>query len=160
MSLHIEERGRGDALLFLPGFTESADEFERLVATLADRYHVIAIDLPGSGRSGPQPRAYTADLYEDDARLVAKVLAERGIESCVLVGFSDGGEVAVLLAARRPDLVRAVVAWGTAGVVPGAMTPWLAAFAELVDHPTDRLRPWRDALVARYGADVARATLQ
>src|SRR5919109_192357 len=104
MSLHIEERGRGDALLFLPGFTESADEFERLVATLADRYHVIAIDLPGSGRSGPQPRAYTADLYEDDA--------------------------------------------------------WLAAFAELVDHPTDRLRPWRDALVARYGADVARATLQ
>src|SRR5919109_2992236 len=118
MSVHIDVRGSGDPLVFLPGFTESAEEFERLVALLAQRYRVVAMDLPGSGRSGPQPRAYTPTLYEDDARVVADLVAERGIRSSVLVGFSDGGEVALLLAARRPDLARAVVAWGAVGVIP------------------------------------------
>lgn len=161
MALQIEEGGRGEPLLLMPGFTEGVDDVRGVFTALATRFHVICADLPGSGGSGPIPREYSSDLYERDVRVMADLLDERGIRSARVVGFSDGGEVGLLLAARRPDLVRALVVWGAVGVIPPSLRPLLDMFADLIDRPPERLKAWRDALVVRYGSeDTARRTLR
>ena len=158
MALRVVESGNGEPLLLLPGFTESVEDVGGVLATLATRFHVIAVDLPGSGKSDPIPRAYSWSLYEEDARAMAELLDGRAIGSARVVGFSDGGEVGLVLAARRPDLVRALVVWGATGVVPPTLGPMIDVFAEIIDRPPDGLNAWRDSLVERYGIDDARST--
>src|SRR6266849_4994268 len=73
--IYYEEHGTGNPVLLLPGFASSIEGFSALIETLrAAGYRVIAAELPGSGRSGPQPRAYTAASYEDDAGSFAAFL--------------------------------------------------------------------------------------
>ena len=107
--IHYEEYGQGDPALLLPGFTQSSEHLATLRDALAASYHVIAAHLPGSGRSLPQPRTYTAGYYEHDAASFVALLRERGIEPAHLIGFSDGGEVALFMAALTPDLARSLV---------------------------------------------------
>ena len=91
--------GAGETVLFLPGLTDSIEGHSPLREALqAAGYRVIAADLPGSGRSQPQPRIYTATYFEDDARSFAALLKHVAVEFVHLVGFSDGGEVAILMA--------------------------------------------------------------
>ncbi len=161
MPLRIEEGGSGEPLLLMPGFTEGVDDVRGVFVTLATRFHVIAVERLGSGRSGPIPREYSHDLYERDARVMAELLDGRGIRAARVVGFSDGGEVGLVLAARRPDLVRALVVWGAVGVVPPTLRPTLDILAEIVDRPPDGLEEWRDSLVVRYGsAENVRRTMR
>ncbi len=61
--IYHEEHGSGDSVLLLPGFAGNITELSTLREALAARYKVIAADLPGSGRSEPQPRAYTPTFY-------------------------------------------------------------------------------------------------
>jgi len=160
VTLHIEESGRGDPLLLMPGFSEGIGDLGVVRKELAQHYRLIGVDLPGSGESTPIPRAYTKEFYEEDAQTMAALLDERGIRSARIAGFSDGGEVALLLAARRPDLVRAVVAWGAVGVITGTLGPSLDVLERLIDDPPERLAGWSEDLVARYGRDNARGTMK
>ena len=104
-ALAVVDEGAGEAVLLLPGFTESVEDVEDLRVALATRFRVIAVDLPGSGRSGPIPRTYAATFYDEDADTMALLLERCGVRSSHVVGHSDGGEVALVLAARRPGLV-------------------------------------------------------
>jgi pimeloyl-ACP methyl ester carboxylesterase len=67
-------------------------------------FRVVAADLPGSGESEPIPREYTPDYYEDDARTFATFVGEVIGRPAHLVGFSDGGEVALLMAIQDPSI--------------------------------------------------------
>src|SRR5262245_27240220 len=96
--IYFEERGEGDPVLVLPGFTEGIDDLEGVIAPLAERYRVIAADLPGSGQSKPIPRSYTPEFYQEDATRMAALLAHLDVVPAHLVGFSDGGEVMLLMA--------------------------------------------------------------
>src|SRR5207302_2054190 len=142
LALHVEESGAGEPLLLMPGFSEGIPDLGEIHPELAKDYRVIAVALPGSGRSTPIPRAYTKGFYEDDAQTMANLLDVRGIRSALIAGFSDGGEVALLLAVRRPELVRAVVAWGASGVIPGTVGPMLDVMERVVDDPPERMAGW------------------
>src|SRR5438876_10684369 len=73
--IYYEAQGNGDPVLVLPGLFGSIEEFSGLRDTLVmARYRVIAAALPGSGRSDPQPRAYTASYYEEDTHAFAALL--------------------------------------------------------------------------------------
>jgi len=158
--IYYEELGGGAPVLLLPGFSQSSEHLAALRDTLAASYHVIAVDLPGSGRSLPQPRAYTASYYEDDATSCAALLREVGVGPTHLVGFSDGGEVALLMAALTPDLVRSVVTWGAAGTLNDPEGQLRAVMQHLIDKPIPPLQGYRDFLVDYYGEDNARAMTQ
>ena len=107
--IYYEESGTGDPVLLLPGFAGSIEEFSALrQALLAAGYRVIAADLPGSGRSQPQPRSYTVSYFEEDARAFAALLDHLGTAPAHLLGFSDGGEVALLMAVLFPARVRSL----------------------------------------------------
>ncbi|MBP8974147.1 MAG: alpha/beta hydrolase [Anaerolineae bacterium] len=93
------------------------------IAWLRPHYRVLAPSRRGYGRSGPKPRTYPRDFYRRDAEDLAAWLDALGVREAHIVGFSDGGEVALLLPILRPDLVRSVAAWGAVGFFPPELRP-------------------------------------
>jgi pimeloyl-ACP methyl ester carboxylesterase len=154
--IYYEHDGTGETVLVLPGWGGSIEEFALIRKSLTAHFRVIAADLPGSGRSEPQPRDYTPTYYHEDAQTFLALLKDQNAGPAHVIGFSDGGEVALLMAAKQPDAVRSVVAWGAAGqlVAPPGM---LDAFYHLIDNPIPALRDFATHLKATYGEDNARA---
>jgi valacyclovir hydrolase len=159
--IYYEEQGSGTPVLVLPGFAGSIEEFAALSeALVAAGYRVIAADLPGSGRSEPQPRVYTATYYEDDARSFAALLQHLTTGPAHLMGFSDGGEVSLLMAALTPGVVRSVVTWGAAGALNDPNGQLRQAMYNVVDNPIPPLQQFRAYLIATYGEANARIMTQ
>ena len=153
--LYYEDTGRGDAVVLMPGWGGSIIELSQLCAALSPGFRVIAVDLPGSGRSEPQPRSYEAGYYHDDARALLGLLDALGISVAHLAGFSDGGEEAVLMAELRPGLALSLFTWGAAGKIE-ATPDELTSIESVVDQPTDGLAPLAAYLATAYGPDIAR----
>ena len=159
--IYYEEQGSGTPVLMLPGFAGSIEEFGVLRNALVTAgYRVIAADLPGSGRSEPQPRTYTATYYEDDARLFAAFLQHLATEPAHLIGFSDGGMTSLLMAALTPGVARSVVTWGAAGTISDPGGHLVEAMYNIVDNPIPPLQGLRDYLASTYGEANARAMTQ
>jgi pimeloyl-ACP methyl ester carboxylesterase len=104
VQLAWEERGEGPPVVLANQFFGQPETFTGLLDDLARDHRVITYDVRGTGdstRRGPyEPEVDAADL---DA------LVELGGEPVVLIAFADGTNRAVRVAARRPDLVIAVV---------------------------------------------------
>lgn len=149
--IYYEDRGQGDAVVMMPGWAGSIIELNRLRHELAAGFRVIAVDLPGCGRSQPQPRRYEPDFYLRDARLLLHLYEELGIDAAHLVGFSDGGEYALLMAALAPGRALSLVTWGAAGQVVADPD----GFESLMDDPSDSLKPLAAYLAAAYGVGNA-----
>jgi valacyclovir hydrolase len=138
--LYFEDTGRGNAVLLMPGWGGSIAGLGRLRHDLADGFRVIAVDLPGSGRSQPQPRRYTAGYYQQDAAVLLGLLDALGIGAAHLVGFSGGGEEALLIAALRPACALSVVTWGASGQIVASPAE-LDELATAISSPTAALSP-------------------
>jgi valacyclovir hydrolase len=161
LRIFYEEAGTGDPVLLLPGFSGSIADFSVLrQALVAAQYHVIAADLPGSGRSEPQPRDYPPTYYEDDADSISALLQHLAVEPTHVLGFSDGGEVALLLAALTPGATRSVATWGAAGILSDPDGHLREAMYNVVDTPIPPLHAYRDHLIASYGEANARTMTQ
>jgi len=153
--LYYEDTGRGDAVVLMPGWAGNIVELSQLRAALSPGFRVIAVDLPGSGQSEPQPRSYEAGYYHDDARVLLGLLDALDISVAHLAGFSDGGEEAVLMAELRPGLALSLFTWGAAGKIEA--TPYeLTSIESVVDQPTDGLAPLAAYLATAYSPDIAR----
>ena len=117
ISLFYEERGRGEPLLLLHGNGESHAYFEHQLAYFSSRYRVIAPDTRGHGQS-PRGRGefsirrFSSDLYD--------FMRDLGIQSAHLLGFSDGGNIALTFALRHPDMVKSLILNG-ANLYPSGM---------------------------------------
>jgi len=156
MTLNVVEQGSGDVVLVMPGFTLNIEGLKGLRDHLASRYRVIAVDLPGSGKSGPQPRDYAPTFYQEDADTMAALLIGRGVTSARVFGHSDGGELALVMAARHPGLVRAVIAEGALGETPPASA--IDLLGNVIDAPAPGFIDYSQFLTRYYGRDVALAT--
>ena len=101
MRLAYARLGAGAPMVLLHGMGSARQAFDPILPALAERFDVIAIDLPGFGESEPLP----ADVEPHPAALarsVAVLLDELGLERPHVVGNSLGGWVALELAAIRP----------------------------------------------------------
>lgn len=157
--IYYEEEGSGDPVLLLPGITLSIEDLQHIRQALVPRYRVIAADPPGSGKSEPQPRQYPASYFHDDSRSFLALLDRLGASPAHIVGFSDGGEYALVMAELKPAAVRSIVAWGAAGIV--AVSPeFLEAFGQVVDDPIPELEEHSTYLKGAYGEESARLTVQ
>ncbi|MFZ2016420.1 MAG: alpha/beta hydrolase [Nocardioides sp.] len=96
--------GSGTPVLAIHGITSSAWAWPFLASEL-DR-PLVAPDLRGRGRSNTLPGPYGLVAHAEDCAAVVEAVSDQPV---VVVGHSMGGFVATVLAARRPDLVRAVV---------------------------------------------------
>jgi pimeloyl-ACP methyl ester carboxylesterase len=100
------------SVLLLHGWTASADlNFFPVYARLAEAYRVIAMDLRGHGRGMRSIEPFRLEDCADDA---AAVLDQLGAGQVVVVGYSMGGPVGLLLAQRHPGRVQALVMQATA----------------------------------------------
>ena len=106
IAMQVVEAGSGRPLVFLHGLGWDHTLWRRELARYAGAYRVIAGDTRGHGGSAKPPGPYTIDLFADDWAALLDALAVRG--AC-LVGFSQGGMIAMTLAVKRPDLVDALV---------------------------------------------------
>jgi len=153
--IHYVEEGSGAPVLIVPGWGGSIEELVPLRKALARSYRVIAADPPGSGQSMPQPRHYASSYYHDDAAPFVTLLKERGASPAHIVGHSDGGEYALLMAIAAPAAVRSIVTWGSAGKLappPGMLDTW----REVIDSPIPPLREFSEYMKRAYGEDAAR----
>lgn len=106
LTLNVAEWGRlGPPLVLLHGGSASWRSWATVAPVLARDWHVLAPDLRGHGLSGSGPRYRLVDYADDIAQMVDREIDQ----PAVLIGHSMGGQVAVAVAARRPDLARAVV---------------------------------------------------
>jgi valacyclovir hydrolase len=153
--VYYEESGNGDPVLLLPGWGGSIEELTPLRNALAPSFRVIAADLPGSGRSGPQPRTYTPAYYEEDARVFLAMLEALNASPAHLVGFSDGGEYTLLMAALHPNGVRSLATWGAAGAL-GDNRAMAGAMSTMIDDPIPPMQEFSEFLKATYGEANAR----
>ncbi|MEZ4594287.1 MAG: alpha/beta fold hydrolase [Chloroflexota bacterium] len=99
------KKGRQIALL-IHGWSSSWYATSPLLGQLAQRFHVIAIDLPGYGQSPPLEETTTIPGY---AELLAKLIGQISDGPVVLVGHSMGGMISVTLALTHPILVERMV---------------------------------------------------
>jgi valacyclovir hydrolase len=153
--IYYEVAGEGSAVLLLPGFSDKIEGHLRLRDTLSRSYQVIAADLPGSGRSLPQPRRYDPGYLRRDAGLFIDMLRALKVTSPHLLGFSDGGEVALLIAALHPTLPRSVLTWGAAGFIDDPDGLIANSMRTVIDDPAPPMAGFRQYLIATYGEAVA-----
>jgi pimeloyl-ACP methyl ester carboxylesterase len=111
------ELGEGrPPLLLVHGAGGSSRHFAGLLGPLGRVRHVVAIDLPGHGRSAPFGTAVPASELLVRYRDLCAELAERlGLGRFVLVGHSMGGAIGLLLAAAHPDRLARLVVVASAG---------------------------------------------
>lgn len=105
--VHVLEAGEGEPVVLLHGIAGSTASFAPLVPALARERRVLALDLPGFGRSEPLPGALRTSALAD---AVAATLDVLGVARAALVGQSLGGVVALHLALARPGLAASLVA--------------------------------------------------
>jgi pimeloyl-ACP methyl ester carboxylesterase len=146
--MYVEEHpGRDPATVWLHhgvGSTRSWDRF--LPAAVGHRS--IVYDRRGFGRS-THGRTLTTAMFDEDVDDLRALLAERGGERVHLIGHSDGGTVALLLAARSPTLVRSV-AVVSAHVCGDATT---VATLRRMGPPDQWPEPMRRSLRRAHGDD-------
>jgi pimeloyl-ACP methyl ester carboxylesterase len=110
--IYWEEFGNADAspvVVLHAGLTSIAFMGGQIEALATDSYRVLAIDSRGHGKSSNTAPVPTYEMLTDD---VVGVMDARKIPKADVVGWSDGGNIALDLARRYPDRVRKVVAFG------------------------------------------------
>jgi pimeloyl-ACP methyl ester carboxylesterase len=137
-------------VVLLHGWTvNSALNFFACYATLAERFHVVALDHRGHGHGIRSWRKFTLEECADD---VAALLDVLGVERAIPVGYSMGGPIAQLTWERHQDRVEGLVLCATAtrfrsrggdraltGVITGLSLATRAAPSWLHERVTERL---------------------
>ena len=113
-SIHFEEAGKGAPLLLMPGaLGTGAGDFAAQIGWFAARhFQVIAPDPRGYGRSRPPERDYPLDFYSRDAADMFALMSALGHERFAIMGWSDGANIATIMAAQQPERVARLVVFG------------------------------------------------
>ncbi len=107
ITLHFEEAGAGgEPLILLHGNGEDCSYFEHQIAFFSRIRRVIALDTRGHGRSPRGTKPFTIRQFAQD---LADFMDGQGIERADILGFSDGGNIALVFALTHPARVRRLV---------------------------------------------------
>ncbi len=130
-SIYYEEQGSGKSVVFVHGACENS-LFWNHQKILSDRFRVVALDLPGHGRSKPCDGLLNVERY---AETVSEFIEKTCPEKAVLVGHSMGGAIALVNAIDYSKNLRGVVLVGTGaklGVLPSIRDGLKTRFEETV----------------------------
>lgn len=102
--------GEGPPLILLHGGAGNGDHWSGQLAALAAKFQVFVVDLRGHGRSTRDSKPISYELMADD---LLALMDELELARAALVGWSDGGVVALDVAIRHPERVSQLVVFGT-----------------------------------------------
>ena len=108
-NMYYEIYGKGEPLLFIHGNGGSMSAFQYQLSYFAKRFKVIMADSRAQGKSLDSSDSLTYEMMADDFNALLDHLK---IDSCYVVGWSDGGINALLLALRHPKKVKMLASTG------------------------------------------------
>src|SRR6266853_409136 len=117
-------RSNGPALLLLHGFPTSSHMFRDLIPQLADRFHVIAPDLPGFGQSEMPERAKFSYTFANIAGAIDRFTEVIGLGRFAIYVFDYGAPTGFRLAVRHPERISAIVSQNGNAYVEGLSDGW------------------------------------
>lgn len=124
ISLHFVRRGSGPPLLLLHGNGEDGRYFVHQMESFSRRYTVYALDTRGHGQSPRGAGPFTMARFAQD---LLDFMDEQKLERAHILGFSDGGNIALTFALAHPERVDRLVLNGAnldpAGVKPSVQIP-------------------------------------
>ena len=100
------EKGQGDPIILLHGNGEDCSYFQGQIGEFSRHYHVYAIDTRGHGKTPRGSRPFTIRQFSED---LLYFMDEHGIHKAHLLGFSDGGNIAMVFAIQHPDRVNRLI---------------------------------------------------
>ena len=118
------EKGQGEPLILLHGNGENCDYFVGQIDVFAQYYHVYALDTRGHGKTPRGDAPFTIRQFADD---LLAFMDTHGIDKAHILGFSDGGNIAMVFAMKYPERVLRLILDGAnldaKGVKPSIQIP-------------------------------------
>jgi pimeloyl-ACP methyl ester carboxylesterase len=131
-------------VIFVHGVGGALLDWEKVLPWFAERYHVIALDQPGFGKS--EKRIDYHYSIDNNARVLLALMDAKGIKKANLVGNSMGGEVVAYFAIHFPERVDKLVLVDAAGALNLPAAPLIPELIWL-------LAPWIDSMSNRSGSN-------
>jgi valacyclovir hydrolase len=111
-NLFYEDQGDGEVLLLIPGALGTGrSDFDHQISYFAKTHRVIAPDPRGHGQSQPPRCNYPLDFYQRNAGDLIQLMDQLGVREFSILGWSDGANIAALIAVALPERVRCLVLW-------------------------------------------------
>lgn len=104
--LYCTEQGSGEPLILLHGNGEDHNYFQNQMGFFSGKFRVIAVDTRGHGKTPRGTKPFTLETFADDLNIF---LEEKGIDRANLLGFSDGGNIALTFALKYPHKVKRMI---------------------------------------------------
>ena len=117
MKLYYEETGNGEPMVLLHGNGEDSSYFKNQVEYFSKNYRVIAVDTRGHGKSERGTAPFTLKQFAWDLK---KFLDRMQLRDIILLGFSDGGNIALIFTILYPGYVKKLILNG-ANLNPSGM---------------------------------------
>lgn len=122
--LYYTEKGFGTPLVLLHGNGENGEYFKNQIDYFAKKYRVIAVDTRGHGKSPRGNKPFRLETFADDLK---SFLDENNLKRVNLLGFSDGGNIALIFTLKYPDYVNKLAVNGAnlfpSGLKAGFLLP-------------------------------------
>lgn len=113
LSLAYVEEGKGDQVVIcIHGLGSYLPAWDKNIGALSDDYRMIAIDLPGYGKSSKGNYAFSMTYY---AEVIKEFAEAKGFKKVTLAGHSMGGQIAMTAALLYPELVDKLILVAPAG---------------------------------------------
>jgi pimeloyl-ACP methyl ester carboxylesterase len=149
------EAGSADApkLLLLHGFPTAGHMFRDLIPLLADRFHMVAPDLPGFGQSDMPPRDKFKYTFDNIAGVIGRFTEVIGFDRFAVYVFDYGAPTGFRLAARHPERITAIISQNGNAYEEGLSDGWAPIRAYWQDpSPANRdaLRPFLSPETTRW----------
>jgi pimeloyl-ACP methyl ester carboxylesterase len=132
------DRGR-PAILLLHGFPSSSHMFRDLIPELADRFHLIAPDLPGFGQSAMKPRDTFSYTFDNVADVIDRFTELAGLTRFAIYIFDYGAPIGLRIAAKHPERITAIITQNGNSYLEGLSDAWNPVRAYWAE-PTEKNR--------------------
>jgi len=111
-------------LLLLHGFPSAGHMFRDLIPKLAERFHIVAPDLPGFGQSDLPDRAQFAYTFENIAKVIARFTERIGFDRFAVYVFDYGAPTGLRLALAHPERITAIISQNGNAYEEGLSDGW------------------------------------